>query len=602
MSDEETDDVVIRRPLPEDGAALWELVEELGGLDLNSPYAYLLVARHLASTSAVAELNGELVGFVSGYRPPIHDDVLFVWQVGVSPKARGRGLARRMILDILERDEARGVRWIESTVTADNLPSQRLFRSIARDLDTEIAVSPYFPRELFPEDQPGTSEELHRIGPIDRRLERDEARGVDSAAFKRFESVVRTECRAFPTVFDRAEGPRMTDERGKEYLDFTCGGGVTSYGHNEPRLRSALLEYLERGAITHGQDLYTTIKRRFLERFQQVVLEPRGLDYRVMFPGPSGSGAVEAAVKLARKVTRRSQVVAFTHGFHGPTHGALALSADRMMRRGAGVPLQHVERMPYCGYHGPDVDTAEILARSLADVRSGFDRPAALVVEPVQAEGGVHVASAEWLRRVEQICREDGVLMIVDETQTGCGRTGPFFGFEHAGIEPDMVVLSNALSGYGLPLSVVLIRPEHDVWVPGEHVDPFRGLNPAMVTATAALDYFWADGALSEDVARKEERVRERLGAMAETVPGAKVRGRGLLYGLDLGPGPTARELSRACFERGLLVETCGSEQRVLKVMPPLTIPNEALDEGLAILADALHEVSSEGGEAPGGG
>ncbi|HJL15855.1 MAG TPA: diaminobutyrate acetyltransferase [Sandaracinaceae bacterium LLY-WYZ-13_1] len=591
--DERNDELVIRRPEAEDGAALWELVEDIGVLDLNSPYAYLLVARHLAATSAVAEMRNKLVGFVSGYRPPIHDDVLFVWQVGVHPDARGLGLARRMILDILDREEARGVRWIESTVTTDNIPSQRLFRSLARHLDTEIAVSPYFSRDLFPDERPGTSEELHRIGPIDRRAERDEARGVDSAAFKRLESVVRTECRSFPTVFDAAEGHVLTDERGRDYLDFTCGGGVTSYGHNEPRLRSALIEHLERGAINHGQDLYTTVKRRFLERVHQVLLEPRGLDYRIMFPGPSSSGAVEAAVKLARKVTRRDKAVAFTHAYHGPTHGALELSADRMMRRGAGVPLEHVERMPYCGYHGADVDTADILRRSLADVRSGFDKPAAIVVETVQAEGGVHVASDSWLQKIEALAREFDVLLIVDESQTGCGRTGPFFGFEHAGIEPDMVVLSNALSGYGLPLSVVLARPEHDVWIPGEHVDPFRGLNAAMVTATASLDFFWADQGLSDDVTRKGAHVRARLEAMAESTSlDARVRGRGLLWGLDLGVGTRAREVSRECFERGLLVETCGSEQRVLKVMPPLTIDDGALDRGLDLLAEALEAVT----------
>ena len=171
MSEVDASELVLREPTPDDGAALWELVRELGKLDLNSPYAYLLVGRHLASTSVVADLgDGELVGFVSAYRPPIHDDVVFVWQVGVHPKMRGHGLARRMLMEILGRDTCHGVRWVESTVTPNNLPSQRLFRSLARQLDTEITVTPYFPRDLFPTDRRAVRGALpHRP---DRPLER----------------------------------------------------------------------------------------------------------------------------------------------------------------------------------------------------------------------------------------------------------------------------------------------------------------------------------------------------------------------------------------------------------------------------------------------
>lgn len=589
MSEVDASELVLREPTPDDGAGLWELVRELGKLDLNSPYAYLLVGRHLASTSVVADLGGEIVGFVSGYRPPIHDDVIFVWQVGVHPKMRGHGLAKRMLMEILGRDTCKGVRWVESTVTPNNLPSQRLFRSLARQLDTEITVTPYFPRDLFPVSGV-QSEELYRIGPIDRWNERDEARGVDSQSFKRFESVVRTYCRAFPTVFDRGDGHVMIDERGVEYLDFFAGAGALAYGHNEPRLRQALIDYIERGGITQSLDFYTTAKRRFLERFQKVILEPRGMDYRVMFPGPTGTNATEAAIKLARKVTRRSNVIAFTNGYHGVTLGSLALTADRAKRRVAGTTLGDAQRMPYDGYHGSEIDTAEMLERYLKDESSGVDLPAAIVVETVQAEGGVNVARDAWLRRLDALCKEHDIFLVVDELQIGCGRTGTFFSFEKAGIEPDVIVLSRALSGYGLPLSVVLIEPERDLWAPGEHGGNFRGNDPAMVTATAAIDYFWETDELAQAVVRKGERVEKRLRKIIGGHPelNAKVRGRGLIWGLDLGRGALADAVAQGCFERNLIVETCGPRGSVLKLLPPLTIPDDALDRGLDVIAEAV--------------
>jgi diaminobutyrate-2-oxoglutarate transaminase len=599
MADENEDkQPVLREPTPDDGSALWQLVEELGNLDLNSPYAYLLVGRHLASTSAVAEFDGELVAFVSAYRPPTHNDVLFVWQVGVHSKMQGYGLARKLLFHILDRDACQGVRWIETTVTPNNLPSQRLFRSLARHLDTQLAVSPYFPRDLFPEDRLHKSEELYRIGPIDRWQDREEARGVDSKSFKDYESVVRSYCRTFPAVFDRGEGHVLMDERGNEYLDFFGGAGALSYGHNEPRMRHALLDYLERGGVTHSLDMYSTAKRRFLERFNQVILEPRGMNYRTMFTGPTGTNAVEAALKLARKVTRRETIVSFTNGFHGVTLGSLALTGNKSKRHAAGVPLPYCDRLPYDGYHGSGVDTAEMLARYLDDSSSGVELPAAVIVETVQGEGGVQVASFEWLRRVAEICHEREVLLIVDDVQVGCGRTGSFFSFEGAGIEPDMVILSKALSGYGLPMAVALVHPEHDIFAPGEHIGTFRGHNLAMVTATAALDYFWTDDTLQNDVRRKEERVGGKLAQMARAHPDhiAEARGRGLIHGLEMQSPDLAEQLSRMCFEQGLIAETCGPDDQVLKLLPPLTTPDEALEQGLGIIEQAVQGLSESDG------
>jgi diaminobutyrate-2-oxoglutarate transaminase len=418
--------------------------------------------------------------------------------------------------------------------------------------------------------------------------------------FDRLESEVRGYVRSFPAVFDRAEGARLFDEEGRAYLDFFAGAGVLNYGHNPPRLRAELLEYIERGGVTHSLDMASAAKRRFLERFEEVILAPRGLSYKVQFPGPTGTNAVEAALKLARKVTGRQNVMAFTDGFHGMTLGSLATTGNAAKRAGAGVPLGHVSRMPFDGFLGDGVDTLDVVRAYLEDSSSGMDLPAAAIVETVQAEGGVKPASFEWLRGLADLLAEHGVLLIVDDIQVGCGRTGPFFSFEPAGITPDVVCLSKSLSGYGLPLAVVLIKPEHDVWEPGEHNGTFRGHNPAFVTATAALS-FWEDDELSRQVEAKAAHVSDWLRAVAQrhAGAGATVRGRGLIQGIAFDDPEAAARVSEECFRRGLVIETAGPKSEVLKLLPPLTIGDEALDQGLEILEASIDQVLSGGPAVP---
>jgi diaminobutyrate-2-oxoglutarate transaminase len=404
--------------------------------------------------------------------------------------------------------------------------------------------------------------------------------------FERLESQVRGYCRSFPAVFDRAQGCRLFDEEGRAYVDFFSGAGALNYGHNPPRLKHRLIEYLERDGVTHTLDMATAAKREFLERFESVILRPRGLAYKLQFPGPTGTNAVEAALKLARKVTGRESVVSFTNAFHGMTLGALSVTGNAFKRRGAGVPLVHCDTMPFDGYLGPNIDTLDYLEAFLDDDGSGVDCPAAVILETVQAEGGIHVASDAWLRRLARICRDREIVLVVDDIQVGCGRTGPFFSFERAGIEPDIVCLSKSLSGYGLPLALVLIRPDLDIWEPGEHNGTFRGHNPAFVTATAALD-FWETDELSKEVERKGEIVSEALEEMAARYPSlaAHVRGRGLLRGLDCPGDGVAAAICRRAFEAGLVLETSGPDGHVVKLMPPLVIDEVALKEGLGILA-----------------
>ena len=270
-------------------------------------------------------------------------------------------------------------------------------------------------------------------------------------AFARVESKVRSYIHAFPTCFTKARGSRLWDEAGNEYVDFFSGAGVLNYGHSHPVLKQALLDYIQKDGIAHSLDMATAAKRTFLERFEALILKPRGLDYVVQFPGPTGTNAVEAALKLARKFTGRESIISFTNAFHGMTLGALSVTGNAFKRAGAGVPLSHANVMPYCSYIPNDLDSLEFMRQMLSDTSSGVDLPAAIIVETVQAEGGINVASYPWLKRLAAVAKEFRVLLIVDDIQVGNGRTGPFFSFEPAGIEPDIVCLSKSLSGSGQP-------------------------------------------------------------------------------------------------------------------------------------------------------
>ncbi len=407
------------------------------------------------------------------------------------------------------------------------------------------------------------------------------------------ESAVRSYCRTWPAVFDRAAGSWLYDTDGRAYLDFFAGAGALNYGHNNPALKTALLDYLAGDRIIHSLDMHTVAKREFLTAFDELILAPRQLDYRVQFPGPGGANAVEAALKLARKATGRTQVVTFTNAFHGMTLGALSVTGGSFHRAGAGLPLSHATPMPFDGTLDGQMADSAWLEHLLANRGSGLDDPAAVIVETVQGEGGIRVARLEWLRDLAALCQRHGIPLIVDDVQMGCGRTGPFFSFEAAGIRPDMVCLSKSIGGFGLPMALTLIRPDLDIWEPGEHNGTFRGVNPAFVTGTAALRTYWRDDELERSTLAKAQRVTAALADLAESVPGTPIqpRGRGLAHCLAFASGELAGKVSTAAFERGLLVETAGPDGEAVKLLPPLTITEAELDQGLALLADAVRSV-----------
>lgn len=405
-------------------------------------------------------------------------------------------------------------------------------------------------------------------------------------AFADHESGVRYYCRKFPDVFTTAEGCHLVGRSGKQYLDFFSGAGTLNYGHNDAGMKARLIAYIERNGITHSLDFATEAKEAFILGFQQTILKPRGLGYRMLFPAPTGTNAVEAALKTARKATGRSKIVSFVHAFHGMTAGSMAVSRGPL--RQTTLPVGDTVFLPYDGT--PGCDGLGWLETLLDEAPDRAQLPAACIVETIQAEGGVVTASLAWLKRLADICGRYGMLLIVDDIQTGCGRTGTFFSFEPAGIEPDLVCLSKSLSGMGLPLSLVLVREGCDCLSPGEHTGTFRGNNLAFVTAVEALR-FWRDDELEREIARKARQLHERLALIVEAQPATTqvaVRGRGMLQGIAMVSGDLAGRVSAIAFERGLVIETAGPRGEVLKCLPPLVMSEAELDAGLDILASAV--------------
>ena len=412
--------------------------------------------------------------------------------------------------------------------------------------------------------------------------------------FEKKESNVRTYCRTFRDVFVKAKGSLVYADSGAEFIDFFAGAGVLNYGHNNDFIQQRLIDYLKDDGIQHALDMHTGAKREFLEKFDELVLKPRSLDYKVQFCGPTGTNGVEAALKLARKVTGRTEIVAFRGAYHGVSLGSLAATGDREKRSGAGQPLQNVTFFPYADGCHVTFDTVEFLEGALLDSQSGLDVPAAVILETVQAEGGVYVAPSDWLQRLARLCRDREILLICDDVQVGCGRTGPFFSFERAGIEPDMVILSKSIGGYGGPMSLLLMRPGLDVWSPGEHNGTFRGHQLSLVGASAALEFREAHD-LEAQVERKAQFLSSFLRSnLAMLQPRLMVRGIGMIWGVDLsqcGGTGAASAVAERCYELGLLVERAGRDGSVLKILPPLTIEPELLERGCGIVRQALTEL-----------
>lgn len=409
------------------------------------------------------------------------------------------------------------------------------------------------------------------------------------------ESAARTYARSLPIVPVRARGLTIEGADGRRYLDCLSGAGTLALGHNHPVVLEAIRGVLDSGAPLHVLDLATPVKDAFTTELFANLPAELAADARIQFCGPAGTDAVEAALTLVRTATGRSGMLAFTGAYHGMTAGALAVSG--------GATDVRVTRLPYpqdlrCPFGVGGAEGAELSARwtrnLLDDPKSGVPAPAGMIVEPVQGEGGVHPAPDAWLRRMREITAERGIPLIADEVQTGVGRTGAFWGVDHAGVVPDVMVLSKAIGG-SLPLAVIVYRAELDQWAPGAHAGTFRGNQLAMAAGTATLAYVRENG-LAE---RARTLGAHMLAALRGLIPAhpcvADVRGRGLMIGVELADPDTgeaspdlAVAVRQACLDRGLIVELGGRHSSVVRLLPPLTLTDEQASAVLDRLADAI--------------
>ncbi|WP_373019457.1 diaminobutyrate--2-oxoglutarate transaminase [Thiomicrorhabdus sp.] len=411
------------------------------------------------------------------------------------------------------------------------------------------------------------------------------------AIFDQYESEVRGYVRSFPTMFEKSKGAEIWDVDGKRYVDFFAGAGALNYGHNNDAINDAVIKYLQNNGIGHALDMATVAKHDFIETFVNNILKPRNLDYKLQFVGPTGTNAVETALKIARKVKKRTQVMSFTNGFHGMSMGSLSITGNSYYHdENYGVPA-YTTQVPFHNYLGAEVNTIAYLRKILEDESSGTELPAAIVLETIQAEGGINVAGNEWLQELRQICDDFDILMIVDDIQTGNGRSGDFFSFERAGVQPDIVTLSKSIGG-GHPMSLVLMKPELDKWSPGEHSGTFRGNNLAFVASHAAISRYWSDSGFSQEVKRKSALVEKKMRDLHEKYSEhtVDVRGYGMIWGIEFKDPEMTSTICSTAFDNGLVIETAGSESQVIKFLGPLIISDELIEEGFDILDQAIEQ------------
>jgi diaminobutyrate-2-oxoglutarate transaminase len=423
----------------------------------------------------------------------------------------------------------------------------------------------------------------------------------------RFESNVRTYPRNLPLAIAAAKGIWVTDVEGRHYLDCLAGAGTLALGHNHPAIVDSLSDFLSSGMPMHTLDLTTPLKDSFCEALLGA-LPSQG--YCLQFCGPSGADAVEAALKLAKTVTRRSNIIAFSGGYHGMTHGALAVTGNTAPKNAITSLMPGVQFMPFPHeYRCPLGIGGEAGVRALShyftqfieDVESGVCLPAAVIVEAVQGEGGANPAPNAWLQCLRDVTKRHGILLILDEIQAGFGRTGRMFAFEHAGIEPDIIVMSKAIGG-GLPLALLAIKREYDAWQPGAHTGTFRGNQMAMASGMTTLQIIQRDD-LAKQASVHGELLKAQLNALRKRYPAiGQVRGRGLMLGLEIvderqgadaqGTHPMDPVLSASiqknCFKQGLLLERGGRHGSVIRLLPPLIIDEAECAEVVARFERAL--------------
>lgn len=431
-----------------------------------------------------------------------------------------------------------------------------------------------------------------------------------------FESNVRSYPRKLPFAIQSAKGSIITDVEGKRYIDCLAGAGTLALGHNHPKVQEAILTTVASDLPLHTLDITTPLKDEFSQYLCHLLSSASNTDnYCLQFCGPTGADAVEAAIKLAKKVTGRSSIISFSGGYHGMSHGALAMTGNLAPKQGINGLMPHVQFLPYpneyrCAFGLTSDQSVQAhchyFEHFLNDVESGVCRPAAVILEVIQGEGGVNPAPKPWLQHVRQVTKQLDILLIVDEVQTGFCRTGDWFAFEYADLDPDMVVMSKAIGG-GLPLAVLGIKKTYDAWQAGNHSGTFRGNQLAMATGLTTLKILKEDNVASQVKERGDWFIHALKSLQASYPQIGHVRGRGFMVGLEIidpsmpalidgskpADGELAAKLQKRCFENGLILEKGGRSGSVLRFLPPLTISYDELISVIERLKKALASCQS---------
>lgn len=427
---------------------------------------------------------------------------------------------------------------------------------------------------------------------------------------KSVESNARTYANDFPIVIQTGQNAKVTDSNGNTYLDCLAGAGTLALGHNNPIILEKMKKFLESGHILHGLDLSTPIKKEFVQILLECFPKEFSSNAKIQFCGPTGADAVEAAIKLFKTYTKRSTIIAFHGAYHGMSHGALAMTGNLNAKKGIHSLMPDVHFMPYpylfrCPFgigNESSIDVSLNYIRNvLSDSASGITKPAVFIMEIVQGEGGCIPADDRWVKGVREITHEFDIPLIIDEVQTGLGRTGYMFAFESSGIIPDAVLVSKAVGG-GLPLSVLLYNKKYDVWQPGAHAGTFRGNQLAMVAGIATIEYIKANSIVKECREKGEYLLKKLQELKNNYLIVGDVRGKGLMIGIEfvdigkpkdklgryLGSGEMTSSIKKNCLKQGLIVESGGRDNSVLRLLPPLTITYKEIDQLIDIINNSV--------------
>lgn len=430
---------------------------------------------------------------------------------------------------------------------------------------------------------------------------------------KSYESNARSYPRRIPVAIKKAKGIRITDQDGREFIDCLAGAGTLALGHNHPVAIQAIQDHLSSGQPLHTLDLTTPTKDTFVEELFATLPDEFARHAKIQFCGPSGADAVEAALKLVKIATGRRSILAFHGGYHGQTHGTLAMMGNLGTKSPVPNLMPEVHFLPYpyqyrCTFgcqHCDGQDSIRYIENLLDDPESGIPTPAGVIIEVVQGEGGSIPAPDDWMRELRRVTQERNIPLILDEVQTGWGRTGKLYAMQHSGITPDVLVLSKAIGG-SLPLAVILYRDELDLWKPGAHTGTFRGNQLAMATGIATLR-FLLDNDLPSHAAHVGQHLRDRLSELKDRHHFiGDVRGRGLMIGVELVNrerldrwgralpyGELALQVHQECFKRGLILEVGGRHGGVLRLLPPLIVTLEEADQIARIIGEACDAVAA---------